>query len=369
MPTQANVLAIVIMPPPVNGASVINKLMIERMNFSDISTLVLNTVPSVASMQKNIFLWRIARALLILKLFARICFTYFNPPSHVYMSISGGNGLFFDCILAVALKTINRPLTIHHHSYNYVRSNKPLFKLLCKILTTTRVTHVVLCTDMGEKLCARYPKYIKPEQIHVVSNSAFFKKNKTGLIKRQNNKLRVGYISNITKEKGIYEALDLFAKYSDLTPEFTLTIAGPCQDEVILKKLIRMSEQDPRIEYLGAVYNQDKITFFEGIDVLVFPTRYYNEAEPLVIYEAAEQGVPTIAYAKGCIASMVSKCGGWSIDERDSFTKASIPILKLLSSKSNLEKHQALALNGSELLRGSSQGSLNELMAKIRGTL
>src|SRR5262249_2677277 len=41
------------------------------------------------------------------------------------------------------------------------------------------------------------------------------------------------------------------------------------------------------------------------IDVLVFPTRYIHEAQPLVIYEAQAAGVVVAASRRGCIPDMV----------------------------------------------------------------
>ena len=55
-------------------------------------------------------------------------------------------------------------------------------------------------------------------------------------------------------------------------------------------------------------YDADKDCFFENIDVFVFPTK--NEAEPLVIYEAMQHGLPIITYGRGCIPEIIdTKCG------------------------------------------------------------
>src|SRR5690606_11515359 len=58
--------------------------------------------------------------------------------------------------------------------------------------------------------------------------------------------------------------------------------------------------------------------FFEDIDVLVFPTQYRNEAEPLVLHEAMSRKLPVIAYGRGAIPEIVGE-GGVVIDPNEPF--------------------------------------------------
>ena len=60
------------------------------------------------------------------------------------------------------------------------------------------------------------------------------------------------------------------------------------------------------IEYVGPVFGNTKSQFLSSIDLLVFPTRYLNEAQPLIIYEAQAMGVVVSASERGCIAQMIS---------------------------------------------------------------
>ncbi len=41
--------------------------------------------------------------------------------------------------------------------------------------------------------------------------------------------------------------------------------------------------------YLGPIYGDAKTAFYGNLDVLLFPSNYVNEAEPLVIHEACER--------------------------------------------------------------------------------
>ena len=45
----------------------------------------------------------------------------------------------------------------------------------------------------------------------------------------------------------------------------------------------------------------------DSLDVLLFPTSYRNEAEPIAILEALAYGIPVIAWDRGCIGSILRR--------------------------------------------------------------
>ena len=356
------------MPPPVHGASIINQKFVHHLKNSGLSVTVLNTVPSRHVRWFDGPIWKMQRALLILKVFAQILRRASRPPVTVYIGISGGSGLIFDCVLGLAIRCLRAPVVVHHHSFSYISVNSLFFRWFCSLLRTVPVTHVVLCSEMGEQLCARYPALIAQKQIHVLSNAAFFEDSKAvSAMKNPTTTLRVGYISNITPEKGIYDVLTLFARSRKAGLSIEMTVAGPCTDESIRAELGKVSSGQESFTYLGAVYGERKQEFFQSLDVLVFPTRYANEAEPLVIYEAAEQGVPTIANARGCIASMVAHCGGWEIADESLFLDEALAALAELQVEAVRKEHRQQALTGSDYLRRAGRGALEDLLQKMGG--
>lgn len=363
---QADVLALLMMPPPLHGASVINQKMVQHLERSGIPVTLFNTVPSRHACWFDGPIWKLQRALLILRVFAQILLRAWRPPRSVYIGISGGAGLLFDCLLALAIRWLRTPVVVHHHSFAYVSANSIQFRRFCSLLSSVSVTHVVLCSEMGEQLCTRYPDLILPSQVHVLSNAAFFEDDtaKQGTTDTSAS-LSVGYISNITPEKGICDVIALFTSCREAGLPIEMIVAGPCADDSIRAKLEAMSNGQEPFRYLGAVYGERKQEFFQSLDVLIFPTRYANEAEPLVIYEAAEQGVPTIANARGCIASMVTRCGGWAVTDDSLFVEEALSALSELQTEAARTQCRHRALAGSDYLRGASRGALDELLKKM----
>ena len=115
----------------------------------------------------------------------------------------------------------------------------------------------------------------------------------------------IGYLSNITLEKGIDRFIDLIALLRARGCHLPARIAGPCSDLEIEHYIKRRASELGGIEYVGPVYGDAKARFLSSIDVLVFPTRYANEAEPVVIYEAQVAGIIVAASSRGCIADMI----------------------------------------------------------------
>ncbi|GAA0492739.1 hypothetical protein GCM10009532_15280 [Microbacterium aurantiacum] len=113
---------------------------------------------------------------------------------------------------------------------------------------------------------------------------------------------RVVYFSNLIPEKGIEDFLELarrFEKESDTR----FVAAGRPVSQVQLSDLT--SKAPPNAEVIGGVYGAEKVDLFASASMLVFPSTYRFEAQPLTILEALSGGVPVVAYDVGGIADLI----------------------------------------------------------------
>ena len=90
----------------------------------------------------------------------------------------------------------------------------------------------------------------------------------------------IGFLSNISIEKGIDVFFELVAELQDKGCNTSILIAGLFHDNNVKKFVLSQISRNRSINYLGPVYGGKKIEFFNNIDLLVLPSR--NEAEPLV---------------------------------------------------------------------------------------
>jgi glycosyltransferase involved in cell wall biosynthesis len=72
-----------------------------------------------------------------------------------------------------------------------------------------------------------------------------------------------------------------------------------------LKAINEGVANNPRLDYVGPIYGDAKDTFFSDLDVFIFPTGYFNEAQPIVLYEAVAAGALVISVDRGAIREQI----------------------------------------------------------------
>jgi glycosyltransferase involved in cell wall biosynthesis len=147
-----------------------------------------------------------------------------------------------------------------------------------------------------------------------ISNLAFFDDEP----ERRNDVGRsfgvVGYLSNISFEKGIDRFLDFMTEMRRRGSNVIGRVAGPFANAEVRNYVEKRIIEIGGIEYLGPVYEAEKSNFLSSVDLLIFPSRYTNEAQPMVIYEAQLAAVPTASTDRGCISEMIFSSAGILLD-------------------------------------------------------
>jgi glycosyltransferase involved in cell wall biosynthesis len=225
------------------------------------------------------------------------------------LSVDGGLGLAYGVVVAAMLRLTGAAVSIHHHSFAYIDHPSRLMRLFLKVAPPRRL-HVFLCAEMGGRFAAAYPEPSGSSSASVVLPNAFMvplaacaeatlADDAAGNAGRP---LVLGHMSNLSLEKGCDLFLDLFDRLAEAGAPVRAVLAGPVADSGLVSRiaLMRMTHGE-RFEYRGAVYGDDKARFFEAIDVFAFPSRYRNEAQPLVLIEALAHGRPLMTVARGCI--------------------------------------------------------------------
>ena len=122
-------------------------------------------------------------------------------------------------------------------------------------------------------------------------NSALF--NTAGRIPyRAGEPVRLCYAGKLSRPKGVPEmlaALDRLAS-DPAVPEFTLTMAGGCQDEALKAGLESLP---PYIDYLGQIPQAALADVLRSSDIFILPS--YFEGLPLVLIEAMASGAVPVS--------------------------------------------------------------------------
>ena len=289
------------LPPPVHGASLINQHVRDWLIRQHVPVLACSTLPASGTRGYRYLLGRIGAYL-------RCCKTILSAHavddrSAVYITLSGGFGLIYDFAVTLAARIKGYEIVFHHHAFSYINKPSPVLKAIVRA-AGSKQTHIALCPTMALGLHKIYGAQLR---IVIISNLIFF--DLAGVRRRDPGRSLavLGYLSNISLAKGIDRFLDLLTLLRSRGSRLRAFIAGPFDDAQVRDLVERRIHQIGGVEYCGPVYGEEKSAFLASLDLLVFPSRYHNEAQPLVVFEAQAAGVPVAASQRGCLCEMLDR--------------------------------------------------------------
>lgn len=295
------------LPPPVHGFSAINAAMLDRLKKAG-AVQVFNRAPPVQAADHSV---KTGRALgHWLGLICRFIGAATQRPVAMYAGFSGGKGQLLDLPFFVVARLFGIPTYIHHHSFAYLNQHSRLTATCIAALGQAK--HIALCPEMARALGTTYG--IAETHLIVLSNAAFLPaintaSERTKSSEQESRPIRIGFLSNITAEKGIFEFFAVLRRATDMGLTYEAEIAGPVDIGIQDSFQIELTALS-QTRHLGPLYGVEKQRFFQRIDLLLFPTRYANEAEPVTLHEALQAGATVVAANRGCIGGMLpDHCG------------------------------------------------------------
>ncbi len=224
----------------------------------------------------------------------------------LYRTISGGQGVLFDLLALGQARRVGVAKTVlHHHSYAYLNEESWLHRQAFA-LAGPDATHVVLAAEMGEALKGRYAI---AGPIVVADNLGLIDLAEVPhhIDLADSERVSIGILANLDAAKGGVDFVQLaellLIEFGD---SLNVEIAGPIADELEPSVQALVRRFGSQVTLWGRVGGAEKAEFFSAVDLFVFPSRYRNEAQPLVLYEALLAGCHVLAYRRGAIASQLA---------------------------------------------------------------
>ena len=284
-----------------------------------------------------------------------------RAPKTVYVTSSGGLGILAEGLcVALLLRRADR-LVVHHHSFAYLNAPTLAFRVVCRSVYR-RAYHVVLCEHMAALLGA----HVASKRISIVSNAAFVdtpgKAQSSEPIESAG--LRLGHLSNLAVEKGLDLVLGVL---SDTPDDVSLTIYGTPIDAQSATLLREALETFPsRLTHIEPTNREGVWDFFRSIDLFLFPSRYRNEAAPLVVLEALAAGVPVVASDRGCIPSQLAPELGDFVSTVEQFASSvGVIVRAMLSDYGYKREAERRAERQWTQLEAASRLHVSELLALV----
>ncbi len=304
-------------PPPVHGFAVISEAMSR-----EIKTWRPVEEFNMARPARVPLLKHMRQATAVLGICAALVSRRRRRCDEISMGVNGGVGQLYNLMIAAVARLLGFRIVLHHHSYGYITRHSRLMAVLCA-LGGAKLEHVFLAHSMARQFQARYGN---TQVAHVLENALFVPS--TPALDRAPGPLRIGLLSNLSREKGLYDFLATATLLREAGLDAEMYLAGPAGAEDL--GAINAAVADGLVHWSGPLYGAEKDAFFAKIDLFLFPTRYVFEAQPTVIYEAMAAGAPVIAFDRGAIKEQVQDCLA-VVDQADDFARRALDIITPLS--------------------------------------
>jgi glycosyltransferase involved in cell wall biosynthesis len=251
-------------------------------------------------------------------------------------------GIYRDTLYFYVAALKGSKVIIHFHSGHFPEITKiPLFfRILSRMNRIKKIKLIILGDYVSDNLTLYFKRFSKDLEIKKILNDGSHIQikepdNETNLQK----KWSVLFVSQLYKKKGISVFLDIACRMNELEPsKLNFIIAG--RD---VENQINASELPPNTLFLGSKTHDQIINLMSKSEILVFPSTYATEAQPLTILEAMSQGLAIIATKYRSIPEMVTAGYNGHLIDPNSHTMAD-DIIYLLQNyvehPEELKKHK-----------------------------
>jgi glycosyltransferase involved in cell wall biosynthesis len=357
MSYPATVVVVGPLPPPINGAAKVTARIISELEAGNPKLKVVDT--SASGSGPTYHLQRVVRHYVA----CRELWAHKSETNRsLYIGGAGGHGLWYQAVLMLFARILGFRTVFHHHSFTYCKS-KSLAMLALISLAPRDTLYVALCHEMKHLLLKHYPT----RTVLVLSNSATLSNGSASrriqsAAETESRPVVLGHLSNLSIDKGLAIVFESFREVLNEGVDARLIIAGPPKggSEV---RLLQLAEQEfgSNFEYLGRDSNVRE--FFSSIDLFLFPSTYRHEAEPLVILESAQVGVPTVAFDVGCVSNLVIDCG-WLVNVGANYPQVVVKAARDLSMDGAMRRRLGSQTNTKfEALRAAAIETQGQLIA------
>jgi glycosyltransferase involved in cell wall biosynthesis len=242
-----------------------------------------------------------------------------RPQAVVFFVTNRPGSFVVDVALSLVLRFTKAPTIayVHTQGFTALRDRGRLWSVLVKLLFGSVETVVCLSPTL-ERDIRQVSRRVKitsiantPPDVPVASPESSRTRN------------QILFLSNLIEEKGLADFLHVADQFSKAGSRAQFLVAGAPTTDDQLDSL--RASVPPNTQIIGAVHPQQKWELLSTCSVLVFPSRYVFEAQPLVIIEAFLVGLPVVTYNVGGISDMITSGHDGVIVEqgdRDGISKA-----------------------------------------------
>ena len=155
--------------------------------------------------------------------------------------------------------------------------------------------------------------------------------------------LNIGFLGRLSEEKGLTDLIKASFVLEKNGVRHSLKIAGNINDqrfESHIKKLLILSKESKSIKFIGEISENEKINFFNSLDVFVLPSINSFESFGLVQLEAMMYGIPVIVSDLSGVRMPVYYTNNGYTFKRGNYKELANCLINIKNSKNLFDKKQ-----------------------------
>ncbi|MCF7559603.1 glycosyltransferase [Sabulilitoribacter multivorans] len=309
-----NVLLIGPISPPVTGCSVVNDLVLEKLNQEENFNVTIinraypefNEAIGEFSFKKVFFYFsQYFQAVKIFKAditYIAIGLTFF--------------GVLKDAPFVFISKLLGKQVVIHVHG-NYLKMQYALLSGFKKKLFHYVLSRANKGIVSSELLKDNLTPFLAQDKIfwmpYFVEKTL---KNITEEDAVNTNGLNILWLSNLMEGKGIFDVFEALNILNSKGVPYKAKIVGGI-DEEQKDKILNYINSNPNIEYSKPIRGQEKVDVYKISNVFILPTYYNMEGQPIALLEAMLTGHIIITTDHAGILDICSDKNGYIVNKRD----------------------------------------------------
>jgi glycosyltransferase involved in cell wall biosynthesis len=307
------------LPPPIHGSNIMTKVFLQTLKNIGCQTFIVQK--NFTSRQEKIgkfSIFKVIKIPIILLKIGKAIISYRPLFCFYFISVKYPTFLI-DAFFLFFIKVLKVKCVLYIHGqimFNIGSSSSKLIKFIVRKVFSAAFGVIIL----GENLRKDVEHFVSDYKLFILPNAIedFDSENIVGENKKS-DKIKVLYLSNLRRSKGIIEFLDMARIITTKFKHVKFIIAGPVRSFSLLNEInnfIRKEKLFKFIEMRGEVYGVQKENLLRKSDIFVFPT--HDETFGLVNLEALKWGLPVISTNVGAIPEIVHHgVNGFIVEPRD----------------------------------------------------
>ena len=231
-----------------------------------------------------------------------------GPEIFVHFVTNRPFSLMVDFCISVILRLGGVPSIayIHTNGYRSLAERSYIHRIVLNQLFRAYGRVVVL----GDRLMEDMSDWFDADQIVKISNYAPIP-SEPPRPRGPEEPIKVAFFSNMLREKGPIDFVKVALSCpAELRHRIEFIMVGATPDVDVLREIDELQpDRLPNFQRMGALDNDHRNDFLRSCDLLLFPSSYPYEAQPLSIIEAMSHGLGVIAYDVGGLGDLIEPGG------------------------------------------------------------